>query len=340
MQFLDGTVRRDRTSVGLLETLNPQQREEARQQELQQDVGSHPGVHLQSLVATGMGTGYDLSVGEWRKTLFFFLCFQSSIRASRGTIGGYFLAGRSMTWWPIGASLMSSNVGSGLFIGLAGTGAAGGLAVGGFEWNATWALLALGWIFVPVYIAAGVVTMPEYLQKRFGGQRIQIYMSVLSLILYIFTKISTDIFSGALFIQISLGWNLYLSTVVLLAVTAVYTIAGGLTAVIYTDALQTLIMVLGALVLMRHSLAWPYIWPLCAVFLSPGKPPHCYFQSTPLWICELKHDYVSLFRSFYLFTGLDQNSSLIPPSQQVANFVHLVQREQVIFFCLYPTVDW
>uniref|UniRef100_A0A8V1A3S4 Solute carrier family 5 member 9 n=1 Tax=Gallus gallus TaxID=9031 RepID=A0A8V1A3S4_CHICK len=182
---------------------------------------------------------FVLAVGIW-----------SSIRASRGTIGGYFLAGRSMTWWPIGASLMSSNVGSGLLVGLAGTGAAGGLAVGGFEWNATWALLALGWVFVPVYIAAGVVTMPEYLQKRFGGQRIQIYMSVLSLILYIFTKISTDIFSGALFIQISLGWNLYLSTVVLLAVTAVYTIAGGLTAVIYTDALQTLIMVLGALVLM------------------------------------------------------------------------------------------
>ncbi|XP_048354443.1 sodium/glucose cotransporter 4 isoform X2 [Sphaerodactylus townsendi] len=155
-----------------------------------------------------------------------------------------------MTWWPIGASLMSSNVGSGLFIGLAGTGASGGLAVGGFEWNATWALLVLGWIFVPVYIAAGVVTMPEYLKKRFGGQRIQIYLSVLSLILYIFTKISTDIFSGALFIKISLGWNLYLSTVILLVVTAIYTIAGGLSAVIYTDALQTVIMVLGALVLM------------------------------------------------------------------------------------------
>ncbi|XP_035317149.1 sodium/glucose cotransporter 4 [Cricetulus griseus] len=155
-----------------------------------------------------------------------------------------------MTWWPIGASLMSSNVGSGLFIGLAGTGAAGGLAVGGFEWNATWLLLALGWIFVPVYIAAGVVTMPQYLKKRFGGQRIQVYMSVLSLILYIFTKISTDIFSGAIFIQMALGWNLYLSTVILLVVTAVYTIAGGLTAVIYTDALQTVIMVGGALVLM------------------------------------------------------------------------------------------
>ncbi|XP_043734230.1 sodium/glucose cotransporter 4 isoform X3 [Cervus elaphus] len=145
---------------------------------------------------------------------------------------------------------MSSNVGSGLFIGLAGTGAAGGLAVGGFEWNATWLLLALGWIFVPVYIAAGVVTMPQYLKKRFGGQRIQVYMSVLSLILYIFTKISTDIFSGALFIQMALGWNLYLSTVTLLVVTAVYTITGGLTAVIYTDTLQTVIMVGGALVLM------------------------------------------------------------------------------------------
>ncbi|KAJ0065558.1 hypothetical protein NL108_013460, partial [Boleophthalmus pectinirostris] len=174
----------------------------------------------------------------------------SSIRANRSTVGGYFMAGRSMTWWPIGASLMSSNVGSGLFIGLAGTGAAGGLAVGGFEWNAAWVLVALGWVFIPVYIAAGVLTMPEYLCRRFGGARIRIYISLLSLILYIFTKISTDIFSGALFIQVSLGWDLYLSTAVLLLVTAAYTIAGGLAAVMYTDALQTVIMVGGAFSLM------------------------------------------------------------------------------------------
>ncbi|KAM7388790.1 hypothetical protein PAMP_024939 [Pampus punctatissimus] len=179
----------------------------------------------------------------------------SSVRTNRSTVGGYFLAGRSMTWWPIGASLMSSNVGSGLFIGLAGTGAAEGLAVGGFEWNAAWVLVALGWIFIPVYISAGVVTMPEYLAKRFGGQRIRLYMSVLSLILYIFTKISTDIFSGALFIQVSLGWDLYLSTGILLVVTAAYTVAGGLAAVIYTDALQTLIMVGGAFVLMFIAFA-------------------------------------------------------------------------------------
>ncbi|XP_053325141.1 sodium/glucose cotransporter 4 [Spea bombifrons] len=191
---------------------------------------------------------FVLAVGIW-----------SSVRASRGTVGGYFLAGRSMTWWPIGASLMSSNVGSGLFVGMAGSGAAGGLAVGGFEWNASWVLVALGWIFVPVYIASGVVTMPHYLKKRFGGNRIRIYMSILSLILYIFTKISTDIYSGALFIQVSLGWNIYLSTVLLLVVTAIYTVAGGLAAVIYTDTLQTVIMVIGALVLMFisfHEIGW------------------------------------------------------------------------------------
>ncbi|OWK14921.1 SLC5A1 [Cervus elaphus hippelaphus] len=89
---------------------------------------------------------------------------------NRGTVGGFFLAGRNMVWWPIGASLFASNIGSGHFVGLAGTGAAAGIATGGFEWN--------------------VVTMPEYLRKRFGGQRIQVYLSVLSLVLYIFTKIS------------------------------------------------------------------------------------------------------------------------------------------------------
>ncbi|XP_039348237.1 sodium/glucose cotransporter 5 [Mauremys reevesii] len=154
-----------------------------------------------------------------------------------------------MAWWPIGASLFASSEGSGLFIGLAGTGAAGGIAVAGFEWNATYVLLALAWVFVPVYISSGIVTMPEYLQRRFGGERIRMYLSALSLLLSVFTKISTDLYSGALFVQVCLGWNFYLSTVLMLVVTALYTIAGGLAAVIYTDALQTLIMIIGAVIL-------------------------------------------------------------------------------------------
>ncbi|XP_009466106.1 PREDICTED: sodium/glucose cotransporter 5 isoform X3 [Nipponia nippon] len=180
----------------------------------------------------------NVAVGIW-----------SSCRVNRNTVSGYFLAGRDMVWWPIGASLFASSEGSGLFIGLAGTGAAGGIAVTGFEWNATYALLALAWVFVPVYISSGIVTMPEYLQRRFGGERIRMYLSSLSLLLSIFTKISTDLYSGALFVQVCLGWDLYLSTVLMLVVTGLYTIAGGLAAVIYTDALQTLIMVLGAIVL-------------------------------------------------------------------------------------------
>uniref|UniRef100_A0A8C5WB09 Sodium/mannose cotransporter SLC5A10 n=1 Tax=Leptobrachium leishanense TaxID=445787 RepID=A0A8C5WB09_9ANUR len=180
----------------------------------------------------------NVAVGIW-----------SSCRVSRNTLSGYFLAGRNMAWWPIGASLFASSEGSGLFIGLAGTGAAGGIAVAGFEWNATYILLALAWIFVPVYISSGVVTMPEYLQRRFGGERIQMYLSGLSLLLSVFTKISTDLYSGALFVQVCLGWNLYLSTVLMLVVTALYTIAGGLAAVIYTDALQTVIMIVGAIIL-------------------------------------------------------------------------------------------
>ncbi|KAH1180481.1 hypothetical protein KIL84_009317 [Mauremys mutica] len=175
--------------------------------------------------------------------------------SNRGTVGGFFLAGRKMVWWPIGASLFASNIGSGHFVGLAGTGAAAGIAIAGFEWNALIIVFALGWLFVPIYIRAGVVTMPEYLKKRFGGRRIQMYLSVLSLLLYIFTKISADMFSGAIFIQMAMGLNLYLAIIILLAVTGLYTITGGLAAVIYTDTLQTIIMLVGSFILTGFAFA-------------------------------------------------------------------------------------
>ncbi|XP_030598148.1 sodium/glucose cotransporter 1-like isoform X1 [Archocentrus centrarchus] len=177
----------------------------------------------------------------------------SMVRTNRSTVGGFFLAGRSMVWWPIGASLFASNIGSVHFVGIAGSAAATGIAIGGFEWNALIVVVILGWIFVPIYIKAGIVTMPEYLKKRFGGQRIRIYLSVLSLALYVFTKISADIFSGAVFIQLALGLNIYLAVIALLAVTALYTVTGGLAAVIYTDTLQTIIMLIGSFILMGFA---------------------------------------------------------------------------------------
>ncbi|XP_033074172.1 sodium/glucose cotransporter 5 isoform X1 [Trachypithecus francoisi] len=199
-----------------------------------------PGTQLSvaDIIVITMYFALNVAVGTW-----------SSCRASRNTVNGYFLAGRDMTWWLIRASLFASSEGSGLFIGLAGSGAAGGLAMAGFEWNATYVLLALAWVFVPIYISSEIVTLPEYIQKRYGGQRIRIYLSVLSLLLSVFTKISLDLYAGALFVHICLGWNFYLSTILTFGITALYTIAGGLAAVIYTDALQTLIMVVGAVIL-------------------------------------------------------------------------------------------
>ncbi|XP_075034810.1 sodium/glucose cotransporter 2 [Mixophyes fleayi] len=158
-----------------------------------------------------------------------------------------------MSWFPVGASLFASNIGSGHFVGLAGTGAAGGLAVAGFEWNALFVVLLMGWIFVPVYLTAEVVTMPEYLKKRFGGQRIQLYLTVLSLAMYIFTKISVDMFSGAVFIQVALGWNIYLSVIALLVITTIYTVTGGLAALMYTDTVQTFVIIGGACVLSAYA---------------------------------------------------------------------------------------
>merc|ERR1712051_99295 len=103
-------------------------------------------------------------------------------------------------WIPVGASIFASNIGSGHFIGLAGTAAASGIGIAVFELSAIYFIMMLGWLFVPVYMSSGVFTMPEYLRKRFGGQRIRLYLSFLTLLLYIFTKISADLYAGAIFI--------------------------------------------------------------------------------------------------------------------------------------------
>ncbi|KAL4692780.1 hypothetical protein H8959_016590 [Pygathrix nigripes] len=172
------------------------------------------------------------------------------LRTNRGTIGGFFLAGRDVAWWPMGASLFASNIGSNHYVGLAGTGAASGVATVTFEWTSSVMLPILGWIFVPIYIKSGVMTMPEYLKKRFGGERLQVYLSILSLFVCVVLLISSDMFAGAIFIKLALGLDLYLAIFILLAMTAIYTITGGLASVIYTDTLQTIIMLIGSFILM------------------------------------------------------------------------------------------
>jgi SSS family solute:Na+ symporter len=160
----------------------------------------------------------------------------------------YFLAGRDIGWFFIGASLFVSNISTEHFIGLSGTGASSGLAVGHFEWLACLILLILGWVFVPFYLRSNVFTMPEFLERRFNRQS-AVYLAGISIIAYIFTKISVQLYAASVVLERVAGWSLWKTAVVLVIATGIYTVAGGLAAVIYTDTVQTLILISGAVAL-------------------------------------------------------------------------------------------
>jgi SSS family solute:Na+ symporter len=160
----------------------------------------------------------------------------------------YFLASRDIGWFFVGASLFVSNISTEHFIGLSGTGASSGLAVGHFEWLACLILLLLGWVFVPFYLRSNVFTMPQFLERRFSRQ-CAVYLAGISIIAYIFTKISVQLYAASVVLERVAGWSLWKTAVVLVIATGVYTIAGGLAAVIYTDTVQTLILITGAVAL-------------------------------------------------------------------------------------------
>ncbi|HZV58953.1 MAG TPA: sodium:solute symporter [Candidatus Eremiobacteraceae bacterium] len=160
----------------------------------------------------------------------------------------YFLAGRNIGWFAIGASLFVSNISTEHFIGLAGSGATSGMAVGHFEWLACLILLLLGWVFVPFYLRSNVFTMPEFLERRFN-RHCATYLASISVIAYIFTKISVHLYAAAIVLERVVGWSPMKAAIILVVATGIYTIAGGLAAVIYTDLVQTLILLAGAIAL-------------------------------------------------------------------------------------------
>ena len=182
--------------------------------------------------------------------IYFLLIFGIGFYFSRRgrTSEDYFLAGRRIGWFAIGASLFVSNISTEHFIGLAGSGATVGLAPGHFEWLASLILLLLGWVFVPFYLRSNVFTMPEFLERRFN-RSCAIYLASISIIAYIFTKISVHLYAGAVVSESVLGWKPMTAAIILVLATGIYTVAGGLAAVIYTDLVQTIILLAGALVL-------------------------------------------------------------------------------------------
>ncbi|HEY7500572.1 MAG TPA: sodium:solute symporter [Vicinamibacterales bacterium] len=164
------------------------------------------------------------------------------------TSKGYFLADRSVGWVAVGASLFAANISSEHFIGLAGSGASSGLAVGSFEWLAVFMCMILGWVFVPFYLRSGVYTMPEFLERRYGPA-CRWYLTTVSVIAYVVTKISVSLYAGALVLRAVLGWDFYTSATVMVIATGIYTIFGGLAAVIYTELVQAVVLLAGAVAL-------------------------------------------------------------------------------------------
>jgi SSS family solute:Na+ symporter len=170
-------------------------------------------------------------------------------RREKNVSSDYFLAGRDVGWLAVGASLFASNIGSEHLVGLAGTGAASGLAVGHFEWIACFMLLLLGWLFVPFYLRSGVYTMPEFLERRFNPAA-RWYFTWVSVIGYVLTKISVTLFAGGVVMRAVTGFDIWTSATVLIVVTGLYTIFGGLRAVIYTEVLQAIVLIFGSAALM------------------------------------------------------------------------------------------
>jgi SSS family solute:Na+ symporter len=170
-------------------------------------------------------------------------------RREKNVSSDYFLAGRDVGWLAVGASLFASNIGSEHLVGLAGTGASSGLAVGHFEWIACFMLLLLGWLFVPFYLRSGVYTMPEFLERRFNPAA-RWYFTWVSVIGYVLTKISVTLFAGGVVMRAVTGLDLWTSATVLIVITGLYTVFGGLRAVIYTEVMQAIVLIVGSAALM------------------------------------------------------------------------------------------
>ena len=155
----------------------------------------------------------------------------------------YFLAGKNQGWFVIGASLFASNIGSEIILGVSGAGTRANMPMVNFEIMASLILILFGWVFVPFYLRTGVYTMPEFLEKRYSSA-CRNYLSVVSVLAYIITKISLIIFAGALVFEV-LGIPFWTGAIITVVATGLYTVLGGLKAVIYTDMVQAFILILG-----------------------------------------------------------------------------------------------
>jgi len=198
------------------------------------------------------------------------------IKRAKDNATDYFLAGRNLGWWVIGASIFASNIGSEHIVGLAGSGATNGVALAHYELHA-WCLLVLAWVFVPFYARSLVFTMPEFLERRFSAPS-RYVLSVVSLLTFIVTKIAVGIFAGGVVfgtllpdMNITIGGQLidsfWIGSVLVIVLTGLYTMLGGMRAVAYNDAVQVVVLIGGSALLTFYGLdklgGWHELRRLC-----------------------------------------------------------------------------
>jgi SSS family solute:Na+ symporter len=198
------------------------------------------------------------------------------ILKGKNTADDYFLAGRNLGWFVVGASIFASNIGSEHLVGLAGSGCTDGVAMAHFELHA-WCLLVLGWVMVPFYTRSMVFTMPEFLERRFNATARWV-LSIISLVAYVLTKIAVGIFAGGIVfatllpdLRLDLGFavfnSFWIGSVAVIVLTGLYTIMGGLRAVAYTEAMQTVILVIGSVLVTIFGLralgGWDQLRDVC-----------------------------------------------------------------------------
>lgn len=194
------------------------------------------------------------------------------IKRQKTTSDDYFLAGRNLGWFIVGASIFASNIGSEHLVGLAGSGATDGVALAHYELHA-WCLLVLGWVMAPFYMRASVFTMPEFLEKRFSPTARWV-LSLISLVAYVLTKVAVGIFAGGIVFGVLLpdinvgGLNsFWVGSILVIILTGVYTVLGGLKVVAYTEAIQTIILILGSVLVTYYGLdalgGWDELRRIC-----------------------------------------------------------------------------
>ncbi|HEY5967456.1 MAG TPA: sodium:solute symporter [Chitinophagaceae bacterium] len=214
---------------------------------------------------------------DWVIILFYFaviagISWWAVKKKDKTSADDYFLAGRHLGWFVVGASIFASNIGSEHLVGLAGSGATDGVALAHYELHA-WCLLVLGWVMGPFFMRSKVFTMPEFLEKRFTPQA-RTVLSLISLFAYILTKIAVGIFAGGVVFRALLPDvdimgldSFWIGSILLIILTGIYTIIGGLRAVVYTETLQTFVKIIGAILVTYYGLealgGWDKLREIC-----------------------------------------------------------------------------